>query len=93
MTAHVIVTLNVTNPETLAEYRSKAGDAVTRHKGTPLQASTDTLVLEGDRTKPDAAVVLAFPDRDHAQNWINDPELADIHALRRAGSDSWIVLL
>lgn len=93
MTTHVIVTLNVTDAEKLAEYRAKAVAAVAKHGGTPLQVSSDPKALEGTRPAPNSAVILAFPDRMSAESWINDPDLADTHALRRASSDSWIVML
>ena len=93
MTAHAIVTMTVTSPESLARYREKAADALSRHGGTVLQASADLDLLEGGPELPTLAAVLTFPERAAALAWINDPELAPVHALRRGGGHSTIVLL
>ncbi len=85
--------LTVTNPDALAEYREKAGPALARHGGTVAQASGAALVIDGTPTAPDVAAILSFPDKDSALGWINDPDLADIHALRRAAGGSDIILL
>ena len=93
MTAHAIVTMTVTSPESLAQYREKAADALSRHGGAVLQASADLDLLEGGPDLPTLAAVLTFPERAAALAWINDPELAPVHALRRGGGHSTIVLL
>lgn len=93
MTAHAIVTMTVTSPESLAQYRERAADALSRHGGAVLQASADLDLLEGGPDLPTLAAVLTFPERAAALAWINDPELAPVHALRRGGGHSTIVLL
>jgi len=36
---------------------------------------------------------LSFPDKSAAQAWINDPDLADLHDLRRSAGHTEILLL
>ena len=93
MTTYAIATLRVKNPEKLAAYREKASDALARHGGSVVQASTDLSLIEGAGPLPDGVAVLSFPDRDAAHAWINDPELAATHALRTEGADTQIALL
>lgn len=93
MTAHAIVKLHITKPESLAAYREKAADALAKHGGAVLQASRELEVIEGEADLPDMAAILAFPDREAAFAWINDPELADVHALRKGCGCSSIILL
>lgn len=93
MTTHAIATMKITAPETLAAYREKAAAALARHGGSVLQASASLDLIEGGPDLPDMAALLAFPDRDAALAWINDPELASVHALRRGGGHSSIILL
>lgn len=93
MTTHAIVNLHITAPESLAAYREKAADALAKHGGAVLQASRELEVIEGDADLPDMAAILTFPDHAAGLAWINDPELADIHALRRGCGRSSIVLL
>lgn len=93
MTAHAIVTMNITAPDILAQYREKAADALARHGGAVLQASAVLDLLEGGPDLPGMAAILTFPERAAALAWITDPELAPIHALRRGSGHSTIVLL
>ena len=93
MTTHAFVTLTVTEPEQLAAYRDRAAAALEKHGGAVSQASRDLHVLEGKTELPHLAAVLTFPDQEAARNWINDPELTEVHALRRGSGRSTIILL
>ena len=93
MTAHAFVTLNVTDPTKLAAYREKAAEALAKHGGSVLQASPEPILLEGKSGLPQMAVVLGFPDRDSAIAWKNDPDLAEVHALRMDSGETTIILL
>ena len=90
---HAFVNLTITNPDSLAQYRVKAADALARHNGAVVQASRDLTALEGSAEMPDLAALLSFPDVASAQAWIKDPDLADVHALRRGAGKSDIILL
>ena len=85
--------LTVTNPDALNAYREKAGEALARHGGKVEHASAVATTLDGAPDLPDVAALLSFPDRDAALAWANDPELEDIHALRRSAGASDIVLM
>ena len=90
---YALVYLKIDNPESMAAYREKAGDALAKHGGTLESASREPTALEGSLAAPDLAGVLSFPDKDAALAWINDPELAQVHALRRGAGDSSIILI
>ena len=92
MPAYVTVQLEVIDAETFGEYRKVGGPAVAKHGGKPLSAGNASLLYDaGIGTMP--SVLLEFPDADAAQAWINDPELADVHALRNKGGKATITLL
>ena len=93
MTAYAYVNLTITNPDRFAAYRERAGDALKKHGGAPLEVSKESEVIEGTATAPTVAVILTFPDRAAAKAWINDPELAEVHALREGSGTSTITLL
>lgn len=80
---YAIAQLNVTDPDSLAAYRQVASEALARHGGQVVQASTELSALDGAPDLPHGIAVLTFEDTDSAQAWINDPDLADVHALRR----------
>jgi uncharacterized protein (DUF1330 family) len=93
MTAYAFVNLTITNPDSFAAYREKAGAALKKHGGAPLEVSKQPEVIEGTAPAPSVAVILTFPGRDAAKAWINDPELAEVHALREGSGTSTITLL
>ncbi|WP_282096649.1 DUF1330 domain-containing protein [Epibacterium ulvae] len=90
--AFAYVNLIVTNPESLATYREKAGDALARHSGKVVAAAPSQTVLEGD-AETGLGVILEFATTDNAKAWIADPDLADVHALRKGAGNSTITLL
>ncbi len=85
--------ITVTNPEAMAQYREVAGEALARHGGKVETATAEFTVLDGTPERPDVSALLSFPDKDAALAWANDPELSDIHALRRSSGQSDILLL
>ena len=90
---YAYIALTITNPDSLAAYRVKAAEALATHGGSVVSASKDLIALEGAPSLPDMAAILSFPDRAAAEAWINDPALADVHALRRGAGQSDIILL
>lgn len=90
---YAIARLTVTKPEALAQYRDVAASALAKHGGQVVAAAGEFSVLDGSPDAPDVAAVLSFPDKQSALAWSNDPELADIHALRRSAGASDILLL
>ena len=90
---HAFVQLTITNPETFAAYREKAGAALAKHNAQVVQSSRDLLALDGDPALTDVGVILAFESREKAEAWINDPDLAETHQLRRDAGSCNITLL
>ena len=90
---YAIIHTQIDNPESLAAYREKAGEALQKHGGNLLAATPTPTSLEGSLKAPDLSGILSFPSREAALAWHNDPELAELHALRRAAGDSSIILL
>ena len=93
MTTHAVVMLRITNPESLAQYREKAADALARHGGEVVQASPELKIIEGSPILPDALAIVRFPDRAAAEAWLADPDLQDVHALRTGAGTSDIILM
>ena len=90
---YVYAKLTVKKPEALEQYREVAGAALAKHGGSVQSASGEFTTLDGAPDAPDVAALLSFPDRDAALAWANDPDLADVHALRRSAGGSDILLL
>ncbi|NIZ63424.1 DUF1330 domain-containing protein [Sedimentitalea sp. CY04] len=83
----------VTAPESLAAYKEKAADALSKHGGRVVQATPNQTVLEGSRGETGLGAILEFATADAAKAWINDPDLSDVHALRRGAGSSTITLM
>lgn len=83
----------ITNPAAMAAYREKAGAALAKHGGKVEAATPSATALDGAPSIPDLAAVLSFPDAEAAKAWINDPEFADLHDLRRSVGETEILLL
>ncbi|SPF79664.1 DUF1330 domain-containing protein [Pseudoprimorskyibacter insulae] len=90
---HVVVQLTISDQDALMAYRAKAADAMAVHGGAFLQVSGDLAQLEGEAPLPTIMGVLTFPSADDAKAWINDPALAEVHALRNKAGTSTITLL
>ena len=90
---YAIAQLMVSNPAALAEYRDVAAAALAKHGGKVESASGELTVLDGQAATPDMAALLSFPDKASALAWSQDPDLADVHALRRSAGGSDIFLL
>ncbi|MBO9473018.1 DUF1330 domain-containing protein [Shimia sp. R10_1] len=93
MTAYAFVNLTITNPDSFEAYREKAGLALKKHGAAPLHVSKEAEVIEGGDAAPTVSVLLTFPDRAAAKAWIEDPEFAEVHALRRGSGFSNIILM
>ena len=90
---YALLYMKISTPSQLAAYREKAADALKKHGGHVLHATPESLVLEGPLSEPDLAGILAFPSKEAALAWHNDPALASLHALRRSAGESTIILL
>ncbi|SLN43647.1 hypothetical protein PSA7680_02203 [Pseudoruegeria aquimaris] len=90
---YATVHMNITDPAALAAYRERAGAALARHGGKLEAASPTPTLLDDALPAPSMVGVLSFPSREAAIAWRDDPELAEIHALRRAAGESSIILV
>lgn len=90
---YAVFKATITDPAALAAYRDRAGAALARHGGKVEQATPAASALDGAPEVPDVVAILSFPDAGAARAWINDQDLADLHALRRSAGPSEILLL
>lgn len=90
---YAVVQMTVTDPDAFAAYARQAGPALEKWGAKPEAMSAEPTRLEGDAPLPGRIVLLSFPDRDAALGWINDPEFAEVHALRRSAGQCEIALI
>ena len=90
MSQVALITLVVKDVEKLAEYYAVGGPAVAKHGGKPIAGGPETKALQQPHGQT-KGVVLKFPSAGHITQWLEDPELADVHALRNAAADVTIL--
>jgi uncharacterized protein (DUF1330 family) len=90
--AHVIVDMQITDPQRYESYRRLAGPAVEAAGGRYLARGGATEVLEGDRV-PNRVVILEFPDLDAARAWYDSPQYVEARGAREgAATGSFIAV-
>lgn len=84
MTAYVIGQMHIHSRDWMEAYFAQIPQVVADHKGAFLVRGGDPARLEGENPLPDAAFIIAFPDRDHA--FWNSDAFQTLAVLRRSGS-------
>ena len=84
MPAYLIVTYDVSDPETYAKYSPGSMPIIIKtlmkHGGEVVVAEHGSKIISGDAH--DMTVVLKFPNAEAAEAWHDDPEYAPAKALR-----------
>jgi len=92
MACYLIAQINVRDREGYKRYLDGFDEVFKDYKGIIMAADNDPVVLEGEwpymRT-----VLIRFPDADEAKRWYESPEYRELAEVRRAASDSNIVLV
>ena len=93
MTHYVVIQTIPQDAEALAAYREGALAAVQKHGGDRFAGGPGTQTLEDTGAGTTEVIIASFPSAEAAQTWMDDPALAELHALRRKGAKTTIVLL
>ena len=87
--AYLVADIDVTDPETYAEYRRTVGDSIAAFGGRFLARGGETVTLEG-HWKPKRDAAMAAMERLRA--WYDSPEYAPAFARRERASLSSLVM-
>ncbi|GAB5431679.1 MAG: DUF1330 domain-containing protein [Epibacterium sp.] len=93
MTAYIIGQLQIQSRDWMEEYYAKVPQVLEAHGGRFLVRGGDPARMEGRDPTPDAAVVLEFPDRAHAEAFWNSDAFQALAQLRRTGSSLNAILV
>jgi uncharacterized protein (DUF1330 family) len=80
MSAYIIATYDVTNPEALEPYVPGVMPLLQKHGAEVLVADHESNALEGDARN--AVIVLKFASDDAAMAWYNDPDYEPLKKMR-----------
>lgn len=91
MSAYVVVSIEVHDPERYAEYIERAPATVANHGGRYLVRAGRSEALEGE-WELNRFVVLEFPTYEAAKGWYESEDYAPVMAIRHATATSRMVL-
>lgn len=92
MAAYVITDIDVLDAIGYEAYKVLSSSSAARYGGRFLVRGGAHETLEGD-WEPHRVVVLEFPSAEQARTWWSSPEYEEAKAIRRATSESRIILV
>ena len=93
MTAYSVLAVTPTSDDWIPDYLPTANALVAKHGGTYLARTQDHDQVEGDEAPSAMRIVIEWPSKDAANNFMNDPEYAPHLAARTNGSTSFHFLI
>ncbi|MFI4986519.1 MAG: DUF1330 domain-containing protein [Alphaproteobacteria bacterium] len=90
MAAYIIGDVEVKDPETYAQYRSRVMATIEKYGGRFLVRGGAHEPLEG-KWRPRRLVVLEFPDMAAAKAWYGSKDYAPLIKLRQSASEGSLV--
>ena len=92
MNAYLILDITIHNFEKFREYVSKIPEFIEKHSGRYIVQGEEPTVMEGD-WNPERIVVIEFPSRDNAKEFLQDPDAQDLFSIRHKTTTSKLVLV
>ncbi len=87
MSAMLIATVRVNDPETYRKYTARTGDIIARHGGRFVVRGGDVTTLEGEAFR-DRLVVLEFPDMASLEAMYHSKDYQEVMQYRIAAAES-----
>ncbi len=91
MNGYLILDLTVNNFEIFKEYIEKIPAFIKKHGGRYIVQGVEPELMEGD-WQPERVVVLEFPSREKAKEFLQDPEAQPLFAIRRKSTTGKLIL-
>lgn len=92
MSGYVIAQIEVKDPGTYEEYRSRVAPTVAAHGGAFLVRGGEMEVLEGDWPMP-RVIILGFPSVEAARAWYESDAYRPLRELRRSAAQANLILV
>ncbi|WP_442498931.1 DUF1330 domain-containing protein [Methylobacter sp. sgz302048] len=91
MNAYLILDLAINNFENFREYIEKIPFFIKKHGGRYIVQGVEPEVMEGD-WRPNRIVVLEFPSKENAKEFLRDPDAQSLFAIRHQSTTSKLIL-
>lgn len=92
MSAYVVVTIEVNDPERYERYKKDAPQSIEKYGGRYLVRGGALETLEGTWS-PRRLVILEFPTLQRAKAWLNSSEYSEARALRHACAKTEMIVV
>ena len=91
MTAYLVVDISIHDIDRFMDYVAKVPPFIAKHGGQYVVRGSETITKEGD-WRPERLVVIKFPDRAHAESFLDDPDYQPVAAIRHESATTNLVL-
>ena len=92
MNAYLILDLAIHDFGKFSEYIEKIPAFIKKHSGRYVVQGAEPEVMEGD-WQPERVVVIEFPAKENAKNFLQDPEAQPLFALRHKTTAGKLILV
>ncbi len=92
MNAYLIIDMTIHDFDKFREYITKIPVFIEKHSGKYIVQGEKPAVMEGD-WKPERMIVIEFPSRGKAEDFLQDPDAQMLFALRHETTTSKVVLV
>lgn len=92
MRAYLILDFAINDLEKFAEYIQRIPDHIAKHSGKYLVRGAIPTVMEGEWA-PERVVVIEFPARINAEEFLQDPAAASLFEIRHNTTTSKLILV
>lgn len=93
MTYYSVLAVTPTNEDWIPGYLPVANELVTKHGGKYIARTTEHAQVEGTDQPAALRIILEWPSKEAAQNFINDPDYKPHLDARTNGSESFHFLI
>jgi len=90
MSAYIVGTVSINDPETYKKYTAKTPALVAKHGGKFIVRGGEVDTLEGEAFNG-RLVVIEFPSKQALQNWYNDPDYQEALLIRQSASQGRVL--
>lgn len=92
MKAFLILDLTIHDFSVFKAYIEGIPAFIAKHSGQYVVQGEVPTVIEGD-WEPERVVVLGFPSREHANSFLQDPEVQPLFAIRHQSTTSKLIMV
>jgi uncharacterized protein (DUF1330 family) len=92
MKAYLILDIEVHDLNVFRSYASEIPEFVKKHFGRYVVLGGEAETIEGD-WKPQRVVIIEFPSKENAHEFIKDPDAQPLFAIRHKSTTSKVILV